>query len=213
MYSGYLDSFYQKHPELANLKYNEHIELLLGETTEFVGSYIRNFRRLGVEADCVIANDKQLQLKWGNEKEIIGEKTGDILFEQVFSFLPDVLLIENLSFVTPALLEKIRREVRCVRLIIANHCAPFNAKVLEGLRVVDFVFTCTPGLKSSLESMGKKSYLVYHGFDTDILGRINKEPDTPVNDLIFSGSLITGGDFSYSTNKVNRTNIAGKCPY
>jgi spore maturation protein CgeB len=43
--------------------------------------------------------------------------------------------------------------------------------------------------------MGKKAYLVYHGFDTDILGRINKKADTPGNDLIFSGSLITGGDF------------------
>ncbi len=195
MYSGYLDSFYQKHPDLGNLMYNEHIDLLIGETTEFVGSYIRNFRKLGVVADCVIANDKHLQYKWVSEKGIIGEKSDDILFKQVSTFLPDVLLIENLSFVTPDLLEKIRREVRCVRLIIANHCAPFNSKVLEGLKVVDFVFTCTPGLKSSLERMGKKSYLVYHGFDTDILSRINKEPDTHVNDLIFSGSLITGGDF------------------
>lgn len=195
MYSGYLDSFYQKHPDLANLTYTEHIHLLLGETTEFVGSYIRNFRRLGIDADCVIANDKQLLLKWGKEKGIIREKTGDIIFEQVSSFLPDVLLIENLSIVTPALLEKIRYEVPGVRLIIANHCAPFNSKVLESLSVVDFVFTCTPGLKSSMESLGKKSYLVYHGFDTDILQRINIDKGTPGNDLVFSGSLITGGDF------------------
>ena len=195
MYSGYLDSFYQKHPVLANLTYNDHLDLLLGETTEFVGSYIRNFRRLGVEADCVIANDKQLQLKWGNEKGMPGEKSGDVLFEQVSSFLPDVLLIENLSIVTPVLLEKIRYEVPGIRLIIANHCAPFNSKVLESLSVVDFVFTCTPGLKSSIESLGKKSYLVYHGFDSDILQRININKGTPENDLVFSGSLITGGDF------------------
>ena len=194
MYSGYLDSFYRKHSDLANITYKEHIDLLLEETTEFVGSYIRNFRRLGVEADCVIANDNRLQVKWGKERGITGGKPGDIIFEQVSSFLPDVLLIENLSFVTPALLEKIRHQVRGVRLIIANHCAPFNSKVLEGLSAVDFVFTCTPGLKSSLESMGKKSYLVYHGFDTDLLQRINQK-GTPGNDLVFSGSLITGGDF------------------
>jgi spore maturation protein CgeB len=57
------------------------------------------------------------------------------------------------------------------------------------------VITCTPGLKLSLEELGKKAYLVYHGFDTEILSRTFKTSENAVNDLIFSGSLITGGDF------------------
>lgn len=195
MYSGYLDSFYNKHDNLANLTYKEHIDLLLSETTEYVGSYIKNFRRLGIDADCVIGNDEHLQSKWKMEKEINMTKTSDILYDQVNSFLPDVLLIENLSLVTPDLLKNILQQIPSVRLIIANHCAPFNSKVLESLGSVDFVFTCTPGLKSSIERMGKKSYLVYHGFDTDFLQRTNYNAEIPLNDFIFSGSLITGGDF------------------
>ena len=195
MYSGYLNSFYHKNPDIDLLSFNEHKKSLLDDTTEFVGSYMKNFRKSGIEADCVICNDYRLQKKWGRERGINPDKSWDILFDQVNSFLPDVLWIENLSFVTPEFLKNIRQYVTSVRLIVANHCSPFNAKVLASLGDVDFVITCTPGLKSAIENMGKKSYLVYHGFDTDILGRITKEPNTLVNDMIFSGSLITGGDF------------------
>ena len=195
MYSGYQDLFYLKHPDVAGLSYEEHKKLLLDDTTEFVGSYIRNFRRLGIEADFVICNDINLQKKWSIENGIKPEKKWDILLDQVSSFQPDVLWIENLSFVTPEFLKYTRQRIPGVRLIAANHCSPFNSKVLDSLSDVDFVITCTPGLKLSIEALGKKSYLVYHGFDVDLLQRTTNSPESPVNDFIFSGSLITGGDF------------------
>lgn len=195
MYSGYLDLFYNSHSDLAHLSYKEHNALLLEETTEFAGSYIRNFRMLGVDAECVIANDEKLLKKWVRENGINPGKLSDILFDQVRSFSPDILWIENLSFVTADLLQQIRQQVKCIRLIIGLHCAPFNSKVLDSIAGVDFVITCTPGIKSMIESMGKKSYLVYHGFDIDLLQRITDETDIPKTDFLFSGSLITGGDF------------------
>jgi hypothetical protein len=80
-------------------------------------------------------------------------------------------MIENLSVVSSGLLQHLRQHLKSIRLI-ANHCAPFNSKVLESLKDVDFVFTCTPGLKAILKAKGKKSFLVYHGFDADLLQRI-----------------------------------------
>jgi len=195
MYQGSLDSFYNNHPIVRNLSYKEHLDILIEDTTEFVGSYIRNFRKLAIEAECLIANDFQLQSKWAVEKGLKRDKKEEIILEQVKSYAPDILLIENLSVVSPGLLKNIRQEVKSVRIIIANHCAPFNYKVLESLKDVDFVFTCTPGLKSAIEELGKKSYLVYHGFDTEILKRINSVSALPKNDFVFSGSLISGGDF------------------
>ncbi|HZK60426.1 MAG TPA: glycosyltransferase [Anaerovoracaceae bacterium] len=180
---------------MDNNSYIEHISILLDDTTEFVGSYIRNFRKLGIEAECSIANDNNLQGKWGSEHEIDPDNRQEILFDQVNSFSPDILLIENLGAVTPDLLKHIRRNILSVRLIIANHCSPFNLKVIASLKEVDFVITCTPGLKSNTEAMGKKSFLIYHGFDNDLLHRINVFPETQKNDFIFSGSLIAGGDF------------------
>ena len=195
MYSGSLELFYNSHPGLSGLSYSEHNSLLLKETTEVAGSYIRNFRKLGVEADCVVANDAILLKKWARERGLKSDKINEILFDQVKSFSPDVLWIENLSFVTLDLLRQIRQQVKCIRLIIGLHCAPFNSKVVDSIAGTDFIITCTPGIKSMIESMGKKSYLVYHGFDTDLLQRITDETDIPKTDFLFSGSLITGGDF------------------
>jgi len=195
MYSGYLDSFYKKHSGISGLSYQEHKKLLLDDTTEFVAAYIKNFWKFGIEADFAICNDFILQKKWAREKEIKPEMKWDILFDQVKTFLPDILWIENLGYVTPDLLKKVRQQVPGVRLIAANHCCPFNSKVLDSLGEVDFVITCTPGLKTSIENLGRRSYLVYHGFDSDLLQRTKDETIAPVNDFIFSGSLITGGDF------------------
>jgi spore maturation protein CgeB len=194
MYPGSLDTFYSTHPAAREMSYADHLACLVENTTEFVGSYIRNFRKLGIESECMIANDFILQSKWARETGINTELNEIIIFEKIKAYRPDVLLVENLSVVTSSLLESVRNEIKSVRLIIANHCAPFNPKVLDSLTEVDFVFTCTPGLKATIESMGKKSYLIYHGFDTEILKKLKPDPDL-VNDLVFSGSLTSGGDF------------------
>lgn len=195
MYSGYLDTFYKKHPYVIKLSYDENLSSLLEDSTEFVASYTRNFRKIGIDTRCLIGNDNILQRKWGKEKGLKSNKALNTLFSQVKAYQPDILIIENLSLVDPGWLDMLRQEVRSIRLIAAYHCSPFNAKVINSLKGVDFVIACTPGLKSVIESMGKKCYLVYHGFDTDFLDRINTGRGSPVNDFIFSGSLFAGGEF------------------
>ena len=97
MYSGYLESFYNKHRDLEALSYKEHYNLLLEETTEFAGSYIRNFRKLGIDASCIIANDNRLQKKWLNDNGFSFDKTEDILFARIKSYKPDILWIEDVN--------------------------------------------------------------------------------------------------------------------
>jgi spore maturation protein CgeB len=195
MYEGYLDSFYAIHPEIAGMTYSEHHKILMDETTEFAGSYLRNFRKSGIEADCIVCNDSELQKKWSIEKGLDPDNKPGIILDQIKSFMPEVLWVENLSCVTSEFLRNARIQVPSIRLIAANHGSPFNSKVIESMKGVDFVITCTPGLKSAIGEMGKKSFLVYHGFDTDQLKWLNTESSLPGNDFIFSGSLITGGDF------------------
>jgi spore maturation protein CgeB len=195
MYPGYLASFYNEHPETSSLTYKELNELLVEKTTEVAGSYIRNFRRSGIIANCIIANDEHLQGKWADEFGINSSFDRKIIFNQVKHFQPDVLWIENLSIADLPFLENVRNQVKSVRLIVGCHCAPFNQKVLNSLRGIDFVITCTPGLKSIVESLGTKSYLIYHGFDEDLLSQLDLEPGNYSTNFIFSGSLIPGGNF------------------
>ena len=195
VYPGNLEDFYDQHPEVRQLTYRDHLNLLLNETTEFVGSYIRNFRKQGVDAVCVIANDKGLQNKWVHDNSLEGGEEKDTIFQQINAHKPDILWIENLSYAGKDWLNIVRRDVKSIKLIVAYHCAPFNSKILESLTSVDFVITCTPGLKMMIEKMGKKAYLVYHGFDSDLLPGNSETTGSYTNDFIFSGSLISGGDF------------------
>lgn len=193
MYPGYLKSFNDKHPDIDKLSYNDHLKLLVQESTEFAASYTRHFNKLGIQADCIITNETKLQLKWASENSINAEK--EILFSQVSFFKPEVLWIENLNAVSKEFLVNIRQQVKSIKLILAYHCAPFNPRITASIAGVDYIVTCTPGLKNELENQGKKAFLVYHGFDSDLLAGMNTENEICTNELIFSGSLIPGGDF------------------
>jgi hypothetical protein len=131
MYGGYLDSVYKQVPEIEQLSYNEHLQLLFKDSTDFTGSYIKNLNKLGFEATAIIANDLVLQKKWVKENVISTGK--DILFEQVISFKPDILWIDNLSLVDEKWIRQIKEEINSILLVIGYHCSPVNAKVLDSL--------------------------------------------------------------------------------
>ena len=198
MYSGYLDSFYRKYTSTNELNYNEHYNLLLKDTTEFAGSYTLNFRNLGIDAQCIIANDSVLQNKWKKEAGIVSDDNSKIIFEQVNSFKPDILWIEDLNHINSEWFRKIREQVKSISCIIAYHCAPYNKNQIDKLKLANIIITCTPGLKLDFEALGMKTYLVYHAFDTNLLSRLNEKEPVAGNNLVFSGSLISGGNFHNS---------------
>ncbi len=117
MYPGYLKSFYKKRPGIEEMSYEDHLNLLLDDSTEFVSSYIKSFKKLGVESTCFIANDTYLIKKWIKERPAGNADRRDIMFELILYFKPDVLWIENLAFVDSEWLHHIRNSVKSIRLI------------------------------------------------------------------------------------------------
>ncbi len=194
MYEGYLASFYKRFREIDNSSYNDHYKTLINDTTEVVASYIKGFRKLGTEADFTIGNDENLLSKWRLENGLKSSDTAKTLYEQVKRFRPDILWIDNLNMVDTRWLKEIRSEIKSIKLIVGSHCAPYGSKILENLRLVDLVITCTPGLNDEMQRKGIRSRLVYHGFDTTLIKRIDTN-NLSVMDFIFSGSLIHGGGF------------------
>lgn len=195
MYPGSLYHFYRNRSGLESLSFNEHLELLLSESTEFAGSYNKNFRLKGVDAECIIATDKTLQTKWCIEKGIKSRNESEILLEQVKYYKPEVLWIENLGLVNETWLLNARNQVKSIRIVIGNHCSPINSAIMDSLKGVDIVITCTPGLKTLFESFGKNAFLVYHGFDTGIPASPESTNFEDQTDIVFSGSLTTGDNF------------------
>jgi spore maturation protein CgeB len=193
MYPGSIDTFYASHPEAESLGYKDHYNLMLNDTTEFAGSYTRTLIRLGIDAECIITNDVRLQSKWKYENNI--SSGADLLFEQVKSFNPEILWIENFSCLQVDWFKKVREQVLTIKLIVGLHCAPYTRRYLEKLRNSDFVITCTPGIKAALDSEGLRTYMVYHAFDSDLLTRLGRNNSLKTVALTFSGSLITGSSF------------------
>jgi spore maturation protein CgeB len=195
MYPGSLNHFYQHNPGLENISGDDHLTLLMNQTTEFAGSYNKNFRLQGIEADCVIANDKLLQAKWRSEhgKRKIPDRV--TLSAQVKHYQPEVLWIENLSLVDEAWLADTRNQVKSIRLVAGYHCSPINPAIRNSLTGVDIIITCTPGLKTLFESLGKRAFLVYHGFDAGISASLDSSISGYKTDLVFSGSLMTGDNY------------------
>ena len=195
MYPGNLDTFYGNFTDTDNMDYMQHNSLMLSETTEFSGVYNRKFRQLGINSNCIIANDNKLQGKWKLSKKTDTSQNYQILSDQVRYYRPDVLWFDNVTYADSGLLSKIRGENPCIKLIVGYHCSPYNSKIADLFRNFDIMITCTPGLVNDLKSKGLNAFLVYHGFDTQILEKISKEKLGRTKNLIFSGSLTTGAGF------------------
>ncbi|HNY14585.1 MAG TPA: glycosyltransferase [Bacteroidales bacterium] len=195
MYPGSLDHFYGSHPGTGSMHYDENLESLISASAEFAASYTRSFRKLGIDTECIIANDPRLQEKWCSGNGYLKLRDEDLLYEQVSSLKPDILWIDNLSLVDDSWYRRVRAGIKSIKVFAGYHCSPVNSKVMEGLGGCDIMFTCTPGLKAQFDSMGKETFLVYHGFDPGIA--ITQAGDTGKKniDLVFSGSLTTGTNF------------------
>lgn len=190
-YDGYLKSFYDRF-KVDDLSYSEHLQKLLNDSTDFVSSYTKTFNRIGIASSCIIVNDKALQKKWTRENSFKKLSSDLLVFEQVASYKPEVLFIEDLRFVSIDLLKKIKSEVNEIKLFVAYHCAPFDRLLLDKLNYVDLILTCTPGLRDQFSSHNINSYLVYHGFDIDLLNKIGNNSSKKYDRIVFSGSLFQG---------------------
>jgi len=189
MYQGYLESFYSLNKNIIKgNSYKEILDRLLIDSTEYVASYRRTFIKHGLTADCIIANDHILQNKWRKEHGKSNDSK-ELISNQVKTFEPELLWIEDFRFVDGNWIGEIRRTVKSIRLVIACFCAPFNSLILKKLRSCDFIITCTPGLKYQFEKNGIRSYLVYHGFEAGLLNRIGDGDHPAGNNVLFTGSL------------------------
>ena len=196
MYSGFLNSFYKRNPHYKKLSFESQSEQILRETSEPIGSYTKMFNSMGIEASCVITNASLLQKRWRIENGLLSVTNDILVLEQVKKNKPDVLWIESLDYFEKKWVDLVRKSVPEIKLIIGSHCSPYSLKMLENFRNLDFVFTCTPGMKNEFEKNKLKTHLVYHAFDTNVLDRIKEDTDLlPVNDFIFTGSLFKGGGF------------------
>jgi spore maturation protein CgeB len=195
IYPGNIKLFYSQNPGVNQLSYLDHYNLLLEGSTEFICAYSRNFNKLEIESQFIVGNDLKLQKKWAIEHDVEHNSSQTIIFEQVKKFLPDIFFIEDTQFIDKEWIEKVRKKIKGIKKIVAYNCAPYHSVILEKLRSVDLLITCTPGLKLDFEQKGIKSFLVYHGFDVNLMPKLEENNNFSEKDLIFTGSLFPGNGY------------------
>jgi spore maturation protein CgeB len=196
-YPQYIKDFYLRNPEAKLKSYNDQYVELTQDSIEISSAYVKNLNKIGVKAFEIITNAVHLQNSWKTENNISSNiSTQDLAIIQIKSYQPEIVWIDDLEIVDKGWKTKLLKEVPSIKLFIGHHCAPYNDSLIEKLKLFDIMFTCTPGLRNDFEKLGIKSYLMYHGFESSVLDKITEEPKEI--DLIFTGSLISGGGFHTS---------------
>ena len=197
LYPEYLEKYHKKNPHLKKEKYNFQYDHLLNDASEFISSYTKTLKKLGIDVTTIISNSKTLQKTWYSEFIRNGEKDAKtIILNQIEYYGPTVLWIENTNYIDKEFISLIQQKNPNIKLVFSYFCAPYNKRLIENLKCLDFMITCTPGFKESFENQGIKSFLVYHGFDPKVLSAITKTDSLKTRDkIVFTGSLFLGGGF------------------
>lgn len=193
-YSSFLNSFYEAHPEVKSLPFADHWQGLMSECFGTADFYSSNLRKLGHEAQEVIANNEILQRQWAVENNIklrfgwcpslhIYRDKGrlrldlrrqarwllEILHAQIRSFSADVLYVQNISWLPTDFLRDIKRHVR---LVIGQHASPLpSGKMLGGY---DLILSSLPNMVSYFREQGIASEYFRLGFEPRVFSRLSK---------------------------------------
>src|SRR5258706_7241268 len=194
LYPDYLAKYYATHQAIVEEPFERQYDDLLNDSVDIVASITRNLRSLGVEAFAIFTNAEPLQSRWKLENNC--KQSGrELVFEQIKSLKPDVLWLDDTSLFDRKWISYAKKNIPSIRIMTGHMCSPYNTEILRNLESLDFLTTCTPCLKDEFENAGIKSHLVYHSFERNILNKLPNLIPSIENDLVFTGSLFTGGGF------------------
>jgi len=197
LYDASLKQYYAMFPDYKHRSYGDQYNHLINESCDSAALISRNMKALGVDAIDIFTNAEWLQNQWRIENSC--EKSGkELILEQIKKLSPTVLWLDDPQLIDSRWISVVRDNIPTLRIVTGEICAPYDSEDLKNLRMLDFLVTCTPCLRNEFESNGIKTYLVYHAFERSILARLGEQNKYPVNDLLFTGSLYTGGGFHNS---------------
>ncbi|MGH3025108.1 MAG: glycosyltransferase family protein [Gaiellaceae bacterium] len=205
-YPPFLLDHYARRPELRRASYAEQHRALMERAFGTSDAYSRNLRLLGHDATEVVVNCVPAQRAWAGERgrsgvaaalaalpergrigRVVGSLSGAlhrVALDQIGSFEPDVVYLQDIRFHTPKQIEDFRG---ANRRFVAGQTAsrePTDAQ----LAALDLVLTSFPHYVERFERKGVRSAYLRLGFDGEILDRIDPRVDRAV-DVVFVGGL------------------------
>jgi len=203
-YPLFLSSLYARDPDLGTRPYEQQRRLILDECFGTSDFYSANLKKLGHEAEEIIANCEPLQRQWAKERQIeTGEKSHwslrrknkipwltrsmesdwfyKVLASQIKEYRPDVLYVQDMNMID----EKFIDEINPYCSLVAGQIA-CPIKQNPNFGVYDYITSSLPHFVEQFRKEGIKSDYLMLGFDPKVL-----DHDYPNNDYgaVFVGSL------------------------
>jgi spore maturation protein CgeB len=203
-YDGFLNSFYQKNPQLIKAKYKDQKRALLSQSFGTSDAYSYYLKKLGHKAEELIVNDEMLQRKWASENDLSVSKSNlkskfqampflhkflgrpkwvqEIVLAQIIKAKPDVVYVQNLSSLNVATLKEIKKHCK---LLVGQIASPVTN--FENAKQYDLILTSFPHFVTMFKKMKINSEYFKIGFDPRILKKVGKQPK--MYDVTFIGSF------------------------
>jgi spore maturation protein CgeB len=190
-YREFLRSHYRSTPGLEREPYGVQWRALMDTFFGTSDAYSHFLGPLGHEAQEVVLNCEPLQRAWANEHGVrISPRLErlrrrdwrhGVLLAQARALKPDVVYVQDLGVLPPAVLRGLRRRARLLVGQIASELPP-----AETLRQFDLVLTSFPHYVDRLRALGIETEYFRIGFDPRVLGRLDRPERRGV---VFVGSL------------------------
>lgn len=180
-YPGFLESHYQKNPNLLKASYKEQHDSLVKECFGDSDFYSTGLRTAGCKAEDLIVNCAPLQEAWSKEQGSSVEGLS-VAVEQIRKLKPDVIYCQDLNL-APDFLEAIRPRVK---LIVGQVASPYGQARLD---FYDIIFSSFPHFVKRFREMGIASYYQPLAFD---LGVLNKVQQVPYESRLIPCSFVGG---------------------
>ena len=198
-YNSFLKYYYSNFPDISKKSYQEQHNHLMSQCVGWSDFYSNAFREIGFEAYEIVFNATKMQQKWAEEHNLHLNSL-NILTKQIEEISPDIIWFQDSFSFDSEYIKFLKKEIKSVKLIIGNCCAPYTEKNLKNLRLFDFTTTCSPAFVPDFEKNGIKTLLLYHAFSPDVLDRVGKQ--TKQNDIVFIGSLVPRKGFHFERKRI-----------
>ena len=211
-YKDFLNQYYHAHPYISGKGFDEQYKHLMDQGYGYADYFPRYINKnYGIKAAEIIHNAWHLQRAWGSERglRLSGD---DLLMEQIRAFQPEVLFIQDSANFAPGFIERVRRKVNSIRLLIGHCCAPYTEGNVEAFRMFDVMLTCSEKFKGELGALGINCFLFPHAFESSLAQEIDPAAD-PVNDVVFIGSLLYRREFHEQRISVVEEILKNRIPF
>ena len=213
-YADRLKNLYSRNPGLTDKSYDDQLTAIYNSNCMYNNSFSRSMNSFGNQAFDFFSDFEILQKSWAREHKLKYEEESwkdDIMLGQINFYKPEVVYFQDTENISHSKRKSLRDRFPFIRLVSLYSGFPSRLNELDD---IDVLIVGTPRLVEQYKKNGFDPSLVYHGFDKEVLSKLEKCDDEKIYyDFSFIGSSGYGYGLGhrsrYWTLKElkNRTNI------